>query len=105
VLHAKVLPGNPYDGHTLRVAIERTELTGREIERAYVDKEYCGHDAWKTHTATSHSALVCRARCNPTLTRLSLAQLRTAFEMKFGVMVTDDHSSLTTPVDERRQRR
>ena len=49
MLHAKVLPGNPYDGHTLRT-IERTELTGREIERAYVDKEYCGHDAWKTHT-------------------------------------------------------
>src|SRR3954447_10953160 len=38
VLHAKALPGNPYDGHTLRTAIEDTQrLTGREIERAYVD--------------------------------------------------------------------
>ncbi len=46
VLHAKALPGNPYDGHTLRHVIEDTErLTGCEIERAYVDKGYRGHDA------------------------------------------------------------
>src|SRR3990167_534031 len=50
VLHAKALPGNPYDGHTLRSAIEDTErLTGREIERAYVDKGYRGHDARNPH--------------------------------------------------------
>jgi IS5 family transposase len=50
VLHATALPGNPYDGHTLRAAIEDTErLTGREIERAYVDKGYRGHDAQKPH--------------------------------------------------------
>ncbi len=48
VLHAKAFPGNPYDGHTLRQAIEGTEaLTGREIERVYVDKGYQGHDAPK----------------------------------------------------------
>ena len=46
VLHAKALPGNPYDGHTLRAVIEHTQrLTGREIERVYVDKGYRGHDA------------------------------------------------------------
>src|SRR6187200_1994406 len=46
VLHAKSLPGNPYDGHTLRDVIDRTEtLTGCPIERAYVDKGYRGHDA------------------------------------------------------------
>jgi len=46
ILHAKALPGNPYDGHTLGQAIEETEaLTGREIERAYVDKGYQSHDA------------------------------------------------------------
>lgn len=45
VLHAKALPGNPYDGHTLKQAIEDTEqLTGCAIERAYVDKGYRGHD-------------------------------------------------------------
>jgi IS5 family transposase len=46
VLHARALPDNPYDGHTLREVIDRTEtLTGCAIERAYVDKGYCGHDA------------------------------------------------------------
>jgi transposase, IS5 family len=46
VLHARALPGNPYDGHTLRAVIEDTQkLTGREIERAYVDKGYRGHNA------------------------------------------------------------
>ena len=48
ILHAKALPGNPYDGHTLREVIEETQaLTGREIERVYVDKGYRGHDAPK----------------------------------------------------------
>jgi transposase, IS5 family len=46
VLHARALPGNPYDGHTLRAAIDGAQkLTGCEIERAYVDKGYRGHDA------------------------------------------------------------
>ena len=37
VLHAKALPGNPYDGHTLGDVIAQTERpTGREIERACV---------------------------------------------------------------------
>ena len=48
VLHAKALPGNPYDGHTLGEVIEETQrLTGREIERAYADKGYRGHNAPK----------------------------------------------------------
>jgi transposase, IS5 family len=45
VLHAKALPGNPYDGHTLGEVINSTEtLTGCGIERAYVDKRYRGHE-------------------------------------------------------------
>jgi IS5 family transposase len=45
VLHATSLPGNPYDGHTLARVIDDTEqLTGRAIERVYVDKGYRGHD-------------------------------------------------------------
>jgi len=35
ILHSKALPGNPYDGHTLK----------NVIERAYVDRGYRGHDA------------------------------------------------------------
>jgi len=48
VLQASALPGAPYDGHTLRAVIEETQaLTGREIERVYVDKGYRGHRAPK----------------------------------------------------------
>ncbi len=46
ILHAKAFHGNPYDGHTLGNVIEETELlTGRQIERIYVDKGYRGHNA------------------------------------------------------------
>jgi transposase, IS5 family len=45
VLHARSLPGAPYDGHSLASVIDDTEkLTGRTIERVYVDKGYRGHD-------------------------------------------------------------
>jgi len=48
VLHAKALHGNPYDGHTLAEVLAETEtLTGREIERVYVDKGYVSHYAPK----------------------------------------------------------
>ncbi|MGE0675080.1 MAG: IS5 family transposase, partial [Methylibium sp.] len=48
VLHAEALHGNPYDGHTLADALEKTQaLTGIEIKRAYVDQGYKGHDAPK----------------------------------------------------------
>jgi IS5 family transposase len=41
VLHAKALPGNPHDGHTLAEAVEAIErLTDYAIQRAYVDKGY-----------------------------------------------------------------
>jgi transposase, IS5 family len=34
-------PGNPRDGHTLATVVRATEgLTGRAIERGYVDKKY-----------------------------------------------------------------
>lgn len=45
VLHAKTLPHRPYDGHTLKEAIQGAQtLTGIKIERAYVDKGYRGHE-------------------------------------------------------------
>lgn len=45
ILHAKAYHGNPYDGHTLGQVVEETEtLTGRAIERVYVDKGYRGYD-------------------------------------------------------------
>jgi IS5 family transposase len=41
-----VLPGNPYDGHTLKTVIPDMEaLVGNTITRAFTDKGYRGHNA------------------------------------------------------------
>lgn len=46
VTHAKALPGNPYDGHTLATVIPDIEaLVGNTIQRAFTDKGYRGHNA------------------------------------------------------------
>jgi IS5 family transposase len=45
-LHAKALPGNPYDGHTLEKIIPEIEgLVGNTIRRLVADKGYRGHNA------------------------------------------------------------
>ena len=42
----KALPGNPYDGHTLKTVIPEMEaLIGNIIERLLGDKGYRGHNA------------------------------------------------------------
>jgi IS5 family transposase len=54
VLSARALPGNPYDGHALAAQIAQTKhVTGVEIERAYVDRGYRGHDADKARAFVS----------------------------------------------------
>jgi transposase, IS5 family len=46
VVHTKSLPGNPYDGHTLKTVIPGIEaLVGNTIERILGDKGYRGHNA------------------------------------------------------------
>src|SRR4029453_4870498 len=57
VLHAKTLPGNPYDGHTLGLVIEDTErLTGCEIERAYVQGISWSPRGQSTHSPAKSAA-------------------------------------------------
>lgn len=49
-LHAKALPGNPYDGHTLASVIPDMEKTiGNEIGRILADASYRGHNAPQSH--------------------------------------------------------
>ena len=46
IVHAKALPGAPYDGHTLETVLPAIEaLTGAEIQRSVLDKGYRGHNA------------------------------------------------------------
>ena len=49
-LHAKALPGNPYDGHTLAAVIPEMEtMIGNDIDRILADAGYRGHNAPPTH--------------------------------------------------------
>lgn len=49
-LHAKALPGNPYDGHTLAAIIPDMEKTiGNEISRVLADAGFRGHNAPESH--------------------------------------------------------
>jgi len=46
ILHAKALPGNPYDGHTLESVIPDIEATtGAKLDRIIADAGYKGHKA------------------------------------------------------------
>jgi len=50
VLHAKALPGNPYDGHTLEAVIPAIEeTTGAALSRILADAGYRGHNAPASH--------------------------------------------------------
>jgi IS5 family transposase len=49
-LHAKVLPGNPYDGHTLAEIVPEMEATiGNGLDRILADAGYRGHNAPLSH--------------------------------------------------------
>ena len=49
-IHAMALPGNPYDGHTLKDVIPDIEaLIGNEVKKILTDAGYRGHNAPDTH--------------------------------------------------------
>ena len=49
VLGMQSLPGNPYDGHTLRGALDQVErMTGQRPVHCFVDRGYRGHDETET---------------------------------------------------------
>ena len=56
-LHAKALPGNPYDGHTLQTVIPDIEATiGSQIERILADAGYKGHNTPLSHKFKVYTA-------------------------------------------------
>jgi len=86
VLGARALPGNPYDGHTLAAQIAQTEhVTGIEIERAYVDRGYRGHDADKSRVFVSGQ----KRGITPTIRRER--RRRSAIEPVIGHLKSDGH--------------
>jgi IS5 family transposase len=50
IAHAKALPGNPYDGHTLATVIPEIETQiGASLSRIVADRGYRGHNASPDH--------------------------------------------------------
>jgi IS5 family transposase len=87
VLHAKAMPGNPYDGHTLGAVIDDTErLTGCEIERGYVDKGYRGH-----HTTNPRRIFISGQKRGVFGIIKRELRRRSAIEAVIGHMKTDGH--------------
>ncbi|WP_369127900.1 IS5 family transposase [Paracraurococcus ruber] len=86
VLGARALPGIPFDGHTLAAQIAQAErITGVEVERAYVDRGYRGHDADRTRVFVSGQ----KRRITPTIRRER--RRRSAIEPVIGHMKSDGH--------------
>ena len=80
----RAMAGNPYDGHTLREALEQVEiLTDTRPRRAFVDRGYRGHGV--EHTAVFISGQ--RRGMTPTLKRD--LRRRSAIEPTIGHMKTD----------------
>ena len=56
IAHAKALPGNPYDGHTLKTVIPEIETQiGANLTRIVVDRGYRDHNAPPDHKSRSIS--------------------------------------------------
>jgi IS5 family transposase len=88
VLGARALPGTPYDGHTLAEQIAQTErISGVEVERAYVDRGYRGHDADRARVILSGQ----KRGITPTIRRER--RRRNAIEPVIGHMKSDGHLS------------
>ena len=84
VLGARTLPGNPYDGHTLAEQLAQvTRITGVEIERAYADRGYRGHNGDKTRVFISGQ----RRGVTPTIRREM--RRRSAIEPVIGHLKAD----------------
>ena len=86
-LHAAALPGAPYDGHTLGPVIDDTErLTGRAIERAFVDKGYRGH-----HTTNPQRVFISEQKRGVFGTIKRQLRRRSAIEAVIGHLKNDGH--------------
>ncbi len=57
IVHAKALPGKPYDGHTLGMVIPEIEkLVGAKLQRILADAGYKGHNAPEDHRFKVYTA-------------------------------------------------
>jgi len=83
---AKLLPNNPYDGHTLKETITTIErITGVDVADAYVDKGYRGHG----YTGDAQVHIAGQRRKNTTRAERKRRRRRSAVEPKIGHLKSD----------------
>jgi len=88
VVGMRSFPGNPYDGHTLRPALEQVEiLTDLRPDLAVVDRGYRGHGEHRTRVLISGT----RRGLTPKL--IAELRRRSAIEAEIGHMKTDGRLS------------
>ena len=88
VVGMRSFPGNPYDGHTLRPALEQVEiLTDQRPDLAVVDRGYRGHGEDRTRVLISGT----RRGLTPKL--IADLRRRSAIEAEIGHMKTDGRLS------------
>ena len=88
IVGMRSFPGNPYDGHTLRPALEQVEiLTDQHPDLAVVDRGYRGHGEEKTRVLISGT----RRGMTPKL--IADLRRRSAIEAEIGHMKTDGRLS------------
>jgi IS5 family transposase len=88
VVGMRSFPGNPYDGHTLRQALEQVEiLTDQHPDLAVVDRGYRGHGVEATRVLISGT----RRGLTPKL--IADLRRRSAIEAEIGHMKTDGRLS------------
>jgi len=79
IIGTQGLEGNPYDGHTLKGALDQVaELTGTRPERCYVDRGYRGHNV------TDTTVFISGQRRNVTPTIKKELKRRSAIEAVIG---------------------
>src|SRR5271166_3964060 len=87
IAHAKALPGNPYDGHTLATVISEIEAQiGANLTRIVADRGYRGHNAPPDHRFKVYISGQ-RRRVTETIKRE--LRRRSAVEPVFGHAKTD----------------
>ena len=86
IVAAKLMPDNPYDGHTLAATLAAAEsITGRAVTDVYVDKGYRGHGGQgetRVHVAGAGSKRVPRSEQRR-------RRRRSAIEPKIGHLKSD----------------
>jgi transposase, IS5 family len=90
VLAAHALPGNPYDGHTLKECLSQAKRTsGVDATQVFVDKGYCGHDC----NSDTCKVYISGAKRGITPSLKRKLQRRNAIEPVIGHMKSDTRMS------------